>query len=202
MTTAAPRIEPLRPPYEPDVAEHLARAMPAWAKMEPLALFRTWARHLPLARALRPLGRHVLAEGALAPWDRELLILRTCALCGAEYEWGVHVVSYPPRLGIPEEKVRATRSARPDDPLWEPRESLLLRVADALHETATLDDGLWEEAARVWSEAELLELLVVAGFYHAVSFTVNALRLPPEPWAARFPARGAAGEPTRPSSRE
>ena len=161
--------------------------MPAWSEMEPLSLFRTWARHLPLARALRPIGRHVLAEGALEPRDRELLILRVCARCGAEYEWGVHAVSYPPRLGLSEEKVRATRGARADDPIWEPREGLLLRVADALHDTATLDDDLWREAAATWDEAQLLELLLVVGFYHAVSFTVNALRLPPEPWAARFP---------------
>ncbi len=187
MKPATPRIEPLAPPYEPEVAEHLARTMPAWTKMEPLSLFRTWARHLPLARALFPIGRHVLAEGALDPRDRELLILRVCARCGAEYEWGVHAVSYPPRLGLSQQKVEATRSAGPEDAIWEPREGLLLRVADALHDTATLDDALWQEAADVWSEEQLLELLLVVGFYHAVSFTVNALRLPPEPWAARFP---------------
>jgi 4-carboxymuconolactone decarboxylase len=96
-------------------------------------------------------------------------------------------VSYPPRLGIAPEKVRASVTARADDPLWSAREALLLRLADALHATSRVDAALWRELAAVFSPEQLLELLLVAGFYHAVAFTVNALELPPEPWAARFP---------------
>jgi hypothetical protein len=33
----------------------------------------------------------------------------------------------------------------------------------------------------------MLELLLLAGFYRTVSYLTNALRLPPEPYAARFP---------------
>lgn len=188
MSPSAPRLAPLEPPFAPEVAEHLAGTMPAWSKLEPLALFRTWARHLPLAAALRPIGRLLLADGALDPRDREILILRVCALCGAEYEWGVHAVSYPPRLGIPEETVRATLAAPADDPVWKEREALLVRLADELHATARVGAALWEELAAAFRPEQLLELLLVAGFYHAVAFTVNALELPPEPWAARFPA--------------
>jgi alkylhydroperoxidase family enzyme len=184
-----PRIEPLEPPYSPEVAEHLAGSMPAWTQMQPLALFRTWARHRPLGAALRPIGRLVLSEGSLDPRDREILILRVCARCGAEYEWGVHAVSYPGRLGIPAEKVAASVTAGPDDALWSEREALLLRVADELHETSHVSPALWEALAAIFSEEQLLELLMVVGFYHAVAFTVNALELPAEPWAARFPTR-------------
>lgn len=189
MPPAAPRIEPLARPYEPEVAEHLEKTMPAWAKFEPLALFRVWARHLPLAKALLPIGRLVLAEGRLDPRDREILILRICALCGAEYEWGVHAVSYPPRLEITPEKVEATVLASADDPIWSERERLLVGVADTLHGTAQVDDALWQDLTRHWNEEQLLEILLVAGFYHAVSFTVNALRLPREEWAATLPTR-------------
>ena len=65
--------------------------------------------------------------------------------------------------------------------------SALLRISDALHDTSTLDDDLWGEAARVFDEPQRLELLLVAGFYHFVSYTVNASRVEREPWAARFP---------------
>ena len=70
-----------------------------------------------------------------------------------------------------------------------------MRLADELHETARLGDELWAELARCWSEEQLLELLLVAGFYHLVAFTVNALEMPPEPWAQRFP--GAAATPSK-----
>jgi len=187
--TASPRISPLEPPYTPEVAEHLKGSMPSWAKLEPLALFRTWARHLPLGAALRPIGRLVLSEGTLEPREREILILRVCARCEAEYEWGVHAVSYPQRLGIEPDTVRATLEAAADDPVWSPREALLVRLADELHDTSRVSGELWRELAAGWSQEQLLELLLVTGFYHAVAFTVNGLELPLEPWAARFPSQ-------------
>ena len=49
--------------------------------------------------------------------------------------------------------------------------------------------GIYRLPADGSSDPELLlEMLAVVGFYHLVSFTANALRLHPEPYAARFPA--------------
>ena len=81
----------------------------------------------------------------------------------------------------------ATFSSGPEDPVFTPRQSLLVRISDALHDTSTLDDDLWARAATVFDEAQRLELLLVAGFYHFVSYTVNATRVDREAWAARFP---------------
>ena len=50
-----------------------------------------------------------------------------------------------------------------------------------------MSDELWVSLAARWNEVQLLELLLIAGFYHVVAFTVNAVRLPNEAWAARFP---------------
>ncbi|RIL05976.1 MAG: carboxymuconolactone decarboxylase [Proteobacteria bacterium] len=153
-----------------------------------LRLFRLWARHLPMAEALRGVGRYVLAHGALAPRDRELLILRTTARCGAEYEWGVHAVFFPARVGLDAAQVAATARGDATNPSLAPRDRLLVRLADELHDTATVSDALWAELAAGWDETQLLEMLLVCGFYHLVSFTANAARLAPEPFAARFPA--------------
>ena len=37
------------------------------------------------------------------------------------------------------------------------------------------------------SEEAILEILMLAGFYRTVSYLTNALRLPCEPYGARFP---------------
>jgi hypothetical protein len=37
----------------------------------------------------------------------------------------------------------------------------------------------------------LIEILMLAGFYRTVSYLTNALRLPLESYAARFPPRAA-----------
>lgn len=186
------RIAPLTPPYAPDVEAHLVAAMPTWAKLPPLRLFRTWARHLPMAEGLRALGSYILGAGTVDARDREILILRTCARCGAEYEWGVHVVSFPRFLKIPESQVLATATAAAEDPVWTPEQRLLVRLADELHGTAHVSDALWDELAAHWNEIQLLELVLIVGFYHFVSFTVNATRVAPEAWAARFPPEVAA----------
>ncbi len=82
-----PRIVPLEPPFAPAVAEELARWQPPGK--DPIALFRTLTRHLPLARTIYPLGRYFLGnESSLAIRDREIVIDRVCARCACEYEWG------------------------------------------------------------------------------------------------------------------
>lgn len=182
-----PRIAPAAPPHPPETAAHLAALMPKGWTGPALALFRLWARHLPMAEALRGVGRYVLAHGTLDPRDRELLILRTTARCGAEYEWGVHAVFFPPRVGLDAATVAATRSGDANDPAFPPRDALLVALADALHDTSTAPDALWSALAAQWDETQLLEMLLVCGFYHLVSFTANATRLPNEPFAARFP---------------
>ena len=183
---AAKRIAPLEPPHPPEVAAHLASLMPRGWAGPALGLFRLWAHHQPMAEALRGVGRYLLANGTLAPRDRELLILRTCARCGSEYEWGVHAVFFPPRVGLDAAQVAATRTGRADDPVFPARDRLLLRLADALHDDANVSDPLWTALAAEWSEVHLLEMLLVCGFYHLVSFTANATRLELEPFGARF----------------
>jgi alkylhydroperoxidase family enzyme len=69
---------------------------------------------------------------------------------------------------------------------------LLIRACDALHERVDIDDELWTELRSAFSEEALMEVLMLAGFYRTVSYLTNALRLPLEPFAARFPARDHA----------
>jgi alkylhydroperoxidase family enzyme len=181
-----PRIAPLEPPYEPQVAETLRRMMPP--DVEPLRLFRTVARNPAVLDRFRTIGAYILNFGRVDPLDREVLLHRTCARCGCEYEWGVHAVAFGRPLGMTEEQLRATVLGGPDAPVWSPRQRLLVRLADELHDTATVSNGLWTELAQLWDDSQLLELIATAGFYHLVSFTANAARIEPEQYAERFPA--------------
>src|SRR5947209_2512317 len=104
-----PRIMPYEPPYQPDVDTELRRWMPPGAGVEPLALFRTLTRHLPLAQAMLPLGRHFLGRSlGIGLRAREIVIERVCARCGCEYEWGVHAAAFGAAAGLDEHQVRAT----------------------------------------------------------------------------------------------
>src|SRR5947209_6610279 len=65
---------------------------------------------------------------------------------------------------------------------------------DELHETATLSDATWEQLVASWSIAQILELIIIVGWYHLISFVANAAHVEHEPWAARFPKTGKGGE--------
>jgi 4-carboxymuconolactone decarboxylase len=182
------RIAPLEPPYSPDVEEMLRKWMPPGTEVEPLALFRTLVVHESLAARMRPLGAGILGHGLLEPRDRELMIDRTCARCGAEYEWGVHAAFFGPAVGLSERQLDATVTGPADDPVWSERERAVLMLADELHDTAEVSDGVYAELERHFTPDQILELVVTAGWYHTISFVIGAARIPLEPWAARFPA--------------
>src|SRR5690349_732891 len=92
MTRSLPvtaRIAPVDPPYAPGVQAAFDAVMRG---APPLTLFRVVARN-PRALA-RLMAGGLLDRGSITLRQRELMILRTTALCGAEYEWGVHVAAY------------------------------------------------------------------------------------------------------------
>jgi len=197
------RIAPLTAPYESDEIETLVRSfMPAGADgIEPLALFRVLAVHPELCSRMRPLGAGILAHGLIEPREREIVIHRACALAGAGYEWAVHAAWFGPRVGLSDAQLEATASGRPDDPAWSEGEALLIAFVDQLHRACTVSDELWAALAARYSPAQLLELLITAGWYRLLAYVINACEVPEEPWAAPMPAAaGPAGR--RASGRE
>jgi alkylhydroperoxidase family enzyme len=182
----SPRIAPLDPPYQLETATLLAKWMGPTDE-EPLRLFRTLAVHHELASRMRPLGAGILGHPRLDPRERELLILRTCARAGAEYEWGVHAVAFGKPLGLSDAQLAATVRGDPEDPGWSGAEAQLIAAADALYDTNTIPEEIWDELSGRLEQDQLLELVVVAGWYRVISYLVNALQVEPEPWAARFP---------------
>jgi 4-carboxymuconolactone decarboxylase len=185
----APRIAPVEPPYDEETASMLARWMPPSSGAEPLLLFRTLALHPELAARMRPLGAAILAHGTVAPRMRELMIQRTCALCGAEYEWGVHAVAFADAVGLSAEQLASTARNGSADALWSDAERAVLALAEQLHETSALSDELFARLQQHFSEQQILELVVTAGWYHAISYVIAAARVQFEPWAMRFPER-------------
>lgn len=178
------RIEPVRPPYDEELRSSFDVVMPPG--MEPLTIFRTVGRN---PRVLSRMVRGgLLDKGSISLADRELVILRSCAVCGGEYEWGVHAAIFGSKAGFSEAQLADTCAERFDAGLWEASQQLLLGMVDALHASARIDDALWAELARHYTEEQLIELVMLAGLYHAVSFVVNAFEIEPEAFAPRFPA--------------
>ena len=151
------------------------------ADAEPLNLFRTVAHNEALLDRFRQIGSTMLSFGRLPAVDRETVIHRTTARCGAEYEWGVHAALFAPGLGLDEDWLAATvHGGDPADPL-------LLALVDELHDTGVATDATWGALRERYDDAQLVEVVCLVGFYHLVSFVCGTFGVEREPWAARFP---------------
>jgi alkylhydroperoxidase family enzyme len=161
---------------------------------EPLRIFTTLGRHPRLFRAWLRLGAALMFRGELSRADRELLTLRVAWRCGSWYEWAQHV-ELAGRAGLTAGEIARVV----DGPLaagWGPRQRLLLRAADELHDHRVVTDGTWRALSDELSERQLIELCLLAGHYEMLAMTLNSLGVEPEPSAlARLsgtPAEAAA----------
>jgi alkylhydroperoxidase family enzyme len=177
------RIAPAPAPLDSDMQAAIDAIMRG---APPLVLFTTMARDRRLFFKFFNSG--LLDRGNLTIRQREIVIDRVTASCGAEYEWGVHVSVYAAKAGLTEAQIASLVAGGPDDACWADEDRLLIRLCDSLQRTCDVDDELWTELSAHHSDEAILELLMLAGTYRTVSYLVNSLRLPLEPGARRFPA--------------
>jgi alkylhydroperoxidase family enzyme len=176
------RIAPLEPPYEPEIQTQFDRIMRG---APPLTLFRVIAGN---ARAWDKFRAGSLLDGGpLSLREREIVIDRTCALTGCEYEWGVHVAIFARAAKFTDEQVRATVLEGADAPCWSTSEQVLIAAVDALHHRATLSDNEFKALSAHYDDAKIFEIILLCGFYRTVSYLANGLDLRLEATAARFP---------------
>jgi hypothetical protein len=168
----------------PELEATRKKWMPPGSAIEPLALFRTLAVHDERMSRMRPLGSGILAHGRVNPRDREIVIHRTCARAGAEYEWGVHVIAYGKPLGLNEQQIVATAHGTADDPAWSEHDALQIRLADELYDDSRLSEAVWTALTARYRDDQLLELIIIAGWYRLLSNVINVAAVEPEPLPA------------------
>ena len=176
------RIAPLEPPYAPDIRQQFDQIMRG---APPLTLFRVIAGNARAWQKFR--AGSLLDRGPLSLREREIVIDRTCARTGCEYEWGVHVRAFGDAAQLTGEQVRATVLGDAAGPCWSAAERALIAAVDALHLRATLDDAEFEALSAQYDEPQIFEVILLCGFYRTVSYLANGLNLPLEQTAARFP---------------
>jgi alkylhydroperoxidase family enzyme len=138
-----------------------------------------------MAEAMSGWGSYELSRClSLSMRQRELVIDRVTARCGAEYEWGVHVAFFAERVGLDAAQVRSLTHGAADDQCWSDDERAILRAVDELHDANDISDATW--AALTLSDEQRLDLLLLAGWYHAISYVARAARVPLEDGAPRF----------------
>lgn len=180
MKLEKPRVEPLA------VEDFDAETRETFGAGPVLNIFRTLANHPKLLKRWLVFGNHVLAKSTLGPREREILILRTGWLCGAEYEWAQHV-AIARGSGVTDEEIeRIAKGA--DAKGWDDRDRALLRAADELHRDQFVSDPTWAALAEHYDTRQLMDLVFTVGQYTLVSMALNTLGVQLEEGAARFPS--------------
>lgn len=183
MSTSTPGVDDGRIPlvpseeWDPELLSFVKRAVVS--DEEPLNFFKAMAHHPKLLEKWTVFAARLLGKGLLEPRDRELVVLRTLHLCGAEYEW-VHHSEIAAENGIDPAEVQAVAEG-PEAGVWADRERALLRAADELHRDCVVSDETYEVLARHYDHARFLEIVMLAGNYHLVSYFVRSFGVALEP---------------------
>lgn len=132
---------------------------------------RVMVRHPALYRAFIPFGEQLMARSGLPPRDRQILILRTAALCGEDYEATHHAI-ISRNLGLTDAEIEAVRTGGAG--LAE-ADRILTQAADELVREHRLRDATWERLAGRYSPERLIEIVVLVGDYTMLSMVTRSL---------------------------
>lgn len=149
-----------------------------------LNIFRTLANHPKLYDRFGRFGGYLLYRGLLPAREREIVILRVGWRCQSIYEFGQHT-RIGLESGLTEDEIKRVAAESLDG--WADADRDLVAFSDELCATNSVTDQTWSRLAARWSDAEMIELIVVAGFYRLVSGFLNATGVEREPGVAGWP---------------
>jgi alkylhydroperoxidase family enzyme len=152
----------------------------------------TLARNKPLNRAFGPFAQAVLFDGGLSRRNVELIVLRMGWNCQAVYEFGQHTL-FGRDAGLTPAEIYALTRPLNQHP-WTEEERIVLQAVDELYADDCVGEDTWNAAAAMFSDAEMLHLVMAAGCYRVVSGVLNSCGVQLDD--------GVPGWPTQPQSEE
>ncbi|MFI1459106.1 carboxymuconolactone decarboxylase family protein [Nocardia carnea] len=164
------------PYFDPDNApDRVVRAMAGKRKIN---IFRMIANSQNSAPEVLALGQTLSRGSSLDPVHREVVILRVAHLTGAAYQWHEHT-AVAERVGFTRSKIEAVAAYSGEAAASEfaPFEILLLDFTDAVVRTTTVPDEVFDAVGAEYNESELVELVLLIGFYMMVGRVMNTFRL-------------------------
>ncbi|WP_088625974.1 carboxymuconolactone decarboxylase family protein [Oceanicola sp. 22II-s10i] len=183
------RLPLRRPPYDELTQKYIGNT--AFTGLSPQNLRRSMAHHPKLGSRFQNLAQIVLFEADVPIRPKEIAIMRTTALTGAEYPWGMHVSIFGEQCGLDEAAINDLTLAESweslTDPRWSDEDRLAIRMADELYANTNVTDETWALLTRTWPVEQVIELVFASGVYHLASYFTKTTAVPLEDGQARFP---------------
>lgn len=158
----------------PEAREMLAR-LPA-----PTNIFNMLAHAETCLKPVMKLGGTLLGKLQLDPRLRELCLLHAVNLVGGEYEW----VQHDPiarDLGASDAQIAALRAKDDGAPCFSPAEQAALRFTREVVLDVRASEAALVAARAHLGEREIVELIVLAGFYTMLARLTETLAVENDP---------------------
>jgi 4-carboxymuconolactone decarboxylase len=153
---------------------------PALAKsMSQLNVFRALLNNPAITFAQSGLAGALMGSKTLNHRVRELVILRTGWRTKSEYEFVQHV-AVSRRLGMNDEEILGVRNPA-ECKAYSNADRAVIAMADELHDHSEVSPATWSALQKSFSQAELVELILVAGFWHMMAGFLKTAKIPLDP---------------------
>jgi 4-carboxymuconolactone decarboxylase len=139
--------------------------------------YKVWVSNPRLVHAAAPLGQHFTpGASSLTEREREIAVVVMTSRWDSDYPTAAHE-KRGKEVGLPADAVEAIIGGRPAS-FSDPREQVVYEVAMALASGRIVPQGLYDRAVSVLGHERITDMIVLMGYYTAVSLTMNFYAVP------------------------
>jgi len=139
--------------------------------------YKVWVHNPKLLRAASPLGQHFTPESSsLTEREREIAVLVITGRWESDYPNAAHE-KRGKEVGLPDAAVEAIIAGLPAS-FADPKEQLVYEVSMSLAHNKIVSKGLYDRAVSVLGHERITDMIVLMGYYTAVSLTMNFYAVP------------------------
>jgi 4-carboxymuconolactone decarboxylase len=168
------RITPLSIPLNVDMQNTMNKIFPS--NLPSPNLYRIVAKNEALFRELvetRFIGPTGLFDKKrIDPLLREKIILRTCVATNNWYEFALHEETISLKMGLIMPQIIDIKNKEFNDEYWDDKDIVLFKLIDKLVKHEAVSDDEFETISSYYKEAELIDIILIIGFYAGVAMLV------------------------------
>jgi 4-carboxymuconolactone decarboxylase len=139
--------------------------------------YKVWVHNPKLVHAAAPLGQHFTpGQSSVSEREREIAVLVMTGTWHSAYPTAAHE-KRGREVGLPAAAVEALVAGQPTS-FADPREQVVYEMATALAGGRLVPQGLYDRAVGLLGHEGVTDVIVLMGYYTAVSLTMNFYAVP------------------------
>jgi 4-carboxymuconolactone decarboxylase len=139
--------------------------------------YKVWVHNPKLVHAAAPIGQHFTpGQSSLSEREREIAVVVITSAWHSAYPTAAHE-KRGKEVGLPAAGVEAIIAGLPTS-FPDAREQTVYELAMALAGGRLVPEGLYDRAVKVLGHESITDVIVLMGYYTAVSLTMNCYAVP------------------------